>query len=191
MQHLRLLAAGLLSLAALGSAQALTVPVLPGSGWQEFVVDDPAFSIAGTDFAWHDPNGTGDIFFTFTVPAGQIGSLVVVDAGFAGDVFSVRANNAALSNTGAAVNSYPTPVFDYGLALTDARFSRNAYTFGAGNYTVTGALATSALDDLGAPLNSTVGALRLTVAPVPESSTLAMLLAGLGVLGLLARRRAV
>jgi hypothetical protein len=41
----------------------------------------------------------------------------------------------------------------------------------------------------GAPLNATIGDLRLTVAAVPEPETFALLLAGLGLVGFVARRR--
>jgi hypothetical protein len=192
MHHRQVLAAALLSLAALGSAHAVNVPVLPGSGWQEFVVDDPQYSIAGTDFAWHDLAGNGDVSFTFSVPVGQFGKLFVVDAIFGGDVFSVKSNGTQLANTSAAVNTYPNDaVADYDAAYADARFSKNLYGFSAGTYTITGSLFSSALDDVGQPLNSTLGALKLEIAPVPEASTLAMLLAGLGAVGMLTRRRAI
>lgn len=190
MQHRHHLAAALLSLAALSSAHAVDVTVLPGSGWQPFVVDDPQYSIPGTDFAWHDTTGGGDIAFKFTVAAGWTGTLLVTDAGYAGDVFSVKSNGAALAATTGGTDSFPDGVFDYDAASADPLFSKRSYVFAAGSYTITGALLRSAKDDTGADLNSTVGALKLEVAPVPEASTLAMLLAGLGAIGLLARRRA-
>jgi hypothetical protein len=199
MHHRHLLAAGLLSLAALSSAQATNVTVLAGSGWKEFTVVDPAYSLGNTDFSWLDFNDYSNISFSFTVAAGQIGLFTVVDAGFAGDRFTINmtgvdANGVAFSatgTTGAAVNTYPDGVFDYDAALADARFSKGQISFNPGTYTITGSLAFSALDDTGAPLNSTLGAVRLDIAAVPEASTLAMLMAGLGVVGLLARRRAV
>jgi hypothetical protein len=190
MQHRTLIAAGLLAVAGLTSAHAVTVAVSPGGGWQEFVVDDPQFSIAGSDLAWHDPEGNGDIFFTFTIAAGQIGTLTVVDAGFAGDRFHVVSNGVALADTAAAVNSYPIATAVLDDALADTNFSRGIYAFSAGSYTITGSLAVSALDDASAALNSTNGALELEVAAVPEAPTLSLLMAGLGVVGLLARRRA-
>jgi hypothetical protein len=190
MQHRTLLAASLLALAGLTSAHAVTVAVPPGGGWQEFVVDDPQYSIPGSDFAWHDPDGNGDIAFTFTIAAGQFGTLTVVDGGFSGDRFHVVSNSVALADTSAAVNSYPVATYAFDDALADANFSRGLYIFHAGSYTVTGSLAASALDDTLAALNSTSGALKLEVTAVPEAPTLAMLMAGLGVVGLLARRRA-
>jgi hypothetical protein len=191
MHHRHLLAAGLLSLAALSSAQATNVTVLAGSGWKDFFVADPAFNLGNTDFSWVDPNDFSKNVYSFTVAAGFYGTLTVVDAGFSGDVFSVVSNGSPLANTSAAVNSYPSAEGDYDLALANSNFSHGVYGFGPGTYTVTGALFSSALDDTGAALNATVGALKFDVAAVPEASTVAMLMAGLGVVGLLARRRAV
>lgn len=191
MHHRRLLATGLLSLLALSSAQATDFTLLPGSGWKDFFVADPAFNLGNADLSWVDPNNFSKVSYSFTVPAGSYGTLTVVDAGFAGDVFSVASNGASLANTSVATNSYPTAEGDYDLALANSDFSRGVYAFSAGTYTITGALFTSALDDAGNPINSTVGALKLEVSPVPEASTLVTLMAGLGMVGLLARRRAV
>jgi hypothetical protein len=47
------------------------------------------------------------------------------------------------------------------------------------------------VDASGVAFNSTIGGVNFTVTAVPEASTLAMLMAGLGLVGLLARRRAV
>jgi hypothetical protein len=191
MEHRHLLAAGLLALAAMGSAHATDVTLTPNGAWNEFFVVDPAFNLGNTDLSWIDINDYSKISFSFTVAAGFHATVTVVDGAFSGDVFTVSANGAALGNTSAAANSYPVSTLDYDAALASADFSRGVYGFHAGSYTVTGALFASALDGDGLPLNTTVGALKLEIAPVPEGSTLAMLLAGLGVVGLLARRRAV
>jgi hypothetical protein len=191
MKHRHLLAAGLLSLAAMGSAHATDVTLMPNGVWNEFFVIDPAYNLGNTDLSWVDITDYSKISFSFTVAAGFHATVTVVDGAFSGDVFTVASNGAALGNTSLAVNSYPDLTLDYDVALANSNFSRGVYGFGAGSYTVTGALLTSALDGEGLPLNATVGALKLEIAPVPEGSTLAMLLAGLGVVGRLARRRAV
>jgi hypothetical protein len=191
MEHRQLLAAGLLALAAMGSAHATDVALTPNGAWNEFFVVDPALNLGNTDLSWVDINDYSKISFSFTVAAGFHATVTVVDGAFSGDVFTVSSNGAALGNTSPAVNSYPVSTLDYDAALANADFSRGVYGFGAGSYTVTGALFASALDGDGLPLNATVGALKLEVAAVPEGSTLAMLMAGLGVLGLLVRRRAV
>jgi hypothetical protein len=162
-----------------------------GSGWHDFTVVDPSYSLGNTDLSWLDFNDFSNISFSFTVAPGFYGTVTVVDAGFSGDVFSVMSNGVALADTSAAVNSYPTSELDYDAALTNSNFSRGVYGFDAGSYTITGALLTSALNDSAGAINATVGALKLEVAAVPEASTLTMLMAGLGVVGLLARRRAV
>ncbi|MDP0941742.1 PEP-CTERM sorting domain-containing protein, partial [Klebsiella quasipneumoniae] len=62
----------------------------------------------------------------------------------------------------------------------------------AGNHSISGSLLQSVLVDVGAgPLNATVGALKLEVSAVPEPATLVSLLAGLGLIGLVVRRRSV
>jgi len=103
----------------------------------------------------------------------------------------VSSNGTPLQRTSAAAPSQPISTLDYDAALADANFSRGVYGFGPGAYTLTGALFSSALDGDGLPLNATVGALKLEIAPVPEVSTLGLLLAGLGVVGGLYRRRQV
>lgn len=188
-----LLATGLLALAGATGAQAVVAPpvtLLPlQAGWNTFDVDNLTAASAGLE--WIDIADGSALSFQFTVGAGQIGALTVVDAGFAGDRFDILVNGSALGTTTSAVNTYPVSfTLDFDAALADPRFSRGQWGFSAGTYTITGQLATSALDDLGAPLNATVGALMLTLAPVPEASTLAMLLAGLGLVGAAARRRA-
>lgn len=189
MKNRHLLCAGLLALAGFTNVEATTVIVLPNGSWNPFDISDIG-STAG-DLNWYDINDGSALSFSVTVAAGQIGTLTVVDAGFSGDMFSVSANGNALALTTAAVNSYPASIgLDFDGALADAKFSRGTYGLNAGTYLITGTLNFSALDDMGAPLNATVGALRLEVAPIPEASTLAMLLAGLGLVGGVVRRRA-
>jgi hypothetical protein len=191
MQNRKPFAAALLSLAALSSAHATDVTLTPNGAWNEFFIVDPAFNLGNTDLSWVDINDYSNIAFSFTVATGFHATVTVVDAAFSGDVFTVSSNGAALAPTSAAVNSYPASTLDYDAALANANFSRGIYGFDAGAYTITGGLLTSALDSDGAPLNATVGALKLEIAPVPEVSSLALLLAGLGAVGVLIRRRTV
>lgn len=171
------------------AAQATTIDLTPASGWQLFDVTPDLAADGG--LGWIDIGDGSALSFSFSVASGTRAVLTVVDGGFSGDVFSVSSNGSALPFTSAASNSYPDSVgLDFDAALAQARFSRNRYVFDAGTYSVSGALAASALDDLGAPINATVGAVQLQVSAVPEASTLASLLAGLGVLGFLLRRRA-
>jgi len=116
----------------------------------------------------------------------------VVDGGFAGDSFTLTNFGALFGATSAVA---PTTVdtaaefgYDFDAALADARFSNGSFTLGAGSYRIGGALAQSVSFD-GAPLNSTVGALRLVVSAVPEPGSVALLFAGLGLMASVARRR--
>ena len=184
------LAATLFTLAALTSAQATSVTLAPTGAWAEFFVVDPVFNLGNTDLAWVDLNDYSNISFNFTVAPGFHATVTVVDAGFSGDVFAVASNGVALLNTSVAPQSFPDSTLDQDAAQANPDFSRGVYGFGAGTYTITGALFSSALDGDNLPLNATVGALKLEVSPVPEASTLGLLLAGLGFIGALARRRA-
>lgn len=175
-----------LALAALAPAHAASLPA--DGTWAGFIVDGnlPPYSLN-----WVDDN-SGPLSFEFTVAAGYVATLTVVDAGFSGDRFAVYDGATLLGQTGAAVNgdvSGPT-VLSFDDALADSAFSRDVFTLGAGSHAITGWLSASTTDAIG-PLNATLGGVRLTVSPVPEPATVATLLLGLG-LGLLAaaRRRA-
>jgi hypothetical protein len=187
MKICRLLVAGAFALAAAAGAHATTVALSEGV-WQPFDVADPSYGLGNHDLSWIDINDASNLSFTFTIQTGQIGYLIVVDGAFSGDVFSVISNGVALADTSAATDSYPDSIgLDFDGALADSRYSRGTYTFGAGSYTVTGALAHSALDDTGAELNATVGAVRLQI---PEPTSLALMLAAGGAMTLTGRRRA-
>jgi hypothetical protein len=77
---------------------------------------------------------------------------------------------------------------DFDAALANASFSSGTFELKAGTYRIGGMLDQSVSFD-GVPLNSTVGALKLAVAPVPEPSTWAAMCAGLGLLAFMSRRR--
>lgn len=186
MQIRHWLAAGFLGCAL--SAQAADIPLAADGGWNSFDVSD--LLGPGDGLGWIDIDGDA-LSFSFTVATGFVGKLTVVDAVFSGDVFSVSANGVLLGNTSAAVDSYASGGnvgYDYDAALANSDYSRGVYNFAAGTYTVTGALVASAKDEFGQAINATNGALHLTVSAVPESSTVAMLLAGLGLLTVLRRR---
>lgn len=164
--------------------------------WNQFNVNDFDSLTAGVE--WIDnANTLSSTFgkalnFTFTIAAGSVGQLTVVDGALAGDTFKLMSNGSFLgSSSTVAVTDYFTAAdtgYDFNAALTNASFSQGVFSLGAGSYRISGVLDQSVMLE-GTPLNSTVGALRLTVAPVPEPSSFALMLAGLGLFGTIASRR--
>jgi PEP-CTERM motif len=181
--HRPLLAACLLAL----SAPSFAVPLVADGQWNIFDVDE--LSAASGDLGWIDIfNGGAPLSFEFDIAAGYFGTLTVVDGGFAGDRFTVKDGDTTLGMTSTSVSNTDVNIgLDFDAALADTAYSRASFTLAAGSHSIKGWLSQSALFD-GAPLNATVGALRLEVSAVPEPSALAMLLAGVGVLGFVARR---
>jgi hypothetical protein len=160
--------------------------------WYEFNVDDFSASSGGTE--WIDLYDGSALSFNFTIDSGYVGSLTVVDTGFAGDTFSVFNGTTLLGTTfsvpAGVYDANATAIVDPEVALADPSFSQKTFALGAGSYSINGALQQSVLLSAGgAPLNATIGDLRLTVAAVPEPDTLALLLAGLGLVGFVSRRR--
>lgn len=181
------LAAGVLAAAALvgwGQAQATTVSVLPGN-WYDFNVDD-LLAPAASPLAWIDYNNNSLLSFSFSIGAGNFGTLTVVDAVTAGDRFTVLSNGALLGTTTLTGTSNINVGYNYAAALANPAFSRGIYTLAAGSYSITGVMLANADG-----INITQGGLRLDVSPIPEAASSVMLLLGLAALGLLARRRAV
>jgi hypothetical protein len=179
---------GALALAAAFAvpAHATSVALAADGQWNEFTVDSFTAQSFGTE--WIDFADGSPLTFTFTIGAGRTGTLSVLDAGFAGDTFTVTNFGASLGTTASvAQGSIGGDAKGLDDAWGDASFSRGVFTLGAGTYSVSGTLLQSVLDDGGFDLDSTNGAVRLSV--VPESSPLAMLLAGAGLVGFIARRR--
>ncbi len=166
--------------------------------WQRFDVSDLDAVSGGTE--WIDDSNTlaagfgSPLTFSFTIGAGQVGQLTVVDAGFAGDTFLLFNAGVALAPTSAvALTSFdtaPSVGDDFEAALANASFSRAVLTLGAGSYQVSGRLDQS-VQAGGLPLNSTSGGVQLTVSAVPEPATGLAMLAGLGLMGLRMRNRAL
>lgn len=171
------------------SAQAANQPLAADGQWNLFAVSDAGSQSGGTE--WIADDGSA-LQFHFDVAAGFVARLTVVDGVFAGDTFTVTDNGLAIGGTSAvptqSYDSAPGVGYDFDAALADPRFSSATFTLGAGSHVISGALAQSVLLD-GAPLNSTEGALRLTISAVPEASTTLSLLAGLGLFAIGALRR--
>ncbi|MCV2370104.1 PEP-CTERM sorting domain-containing protein [Roseateles oligotrophus] len=179
----------------LSSAQAATLAA--DGSWYEFLVNaelTPVNSPNSLDWlvGFDDPSPA---HFTFTIDAGFVGSLTVLDTGISGDRFIVKNMGAAIGETSVGVDGDPllegSSIADFNTALANPDFSRAVYTLEAGSYDISGGLSYSVKLD-GSPMNVSTGGLQLTVAAVsavPESSTLASLLAGLSLLSLALRRK--
>ncbi len=193
MRQLLKFTSALILACGVAQAQATTTPIAPDT-WYEFNVD--SLSAASGGLEWIDLNGTvaGNApsqSFTFTIANGFFGSLTVVDRGFAGDTYSVR-NGSSLLGTTNAVTQFELSAapfeFDADLALANASFSKAVFTLSEGTYSISGSLLQSVLDGT-APLNATLGSLQLNVSPIPETSSLAMFMAGIALMGAVTRRR--
>ena len=184
------IAAALLACGAVSSAHATLVNLSTNGSWNQFDITPDLASDGG--LGWIDLNDGSALSFQFTVDAGNEAVLTVVDTGASGDRFSVSINGVAQAVTSAAVNSYPSTIGQdaFDVAFGNADYSRGFYVLGAGSYTVTGSLFSSALDDSSAALNSTSGGLKVEVSQVPLPAAAWLMLSGLGALGLRLRRRA-
>jgi len=175
------------ALCAAGVAHATVTPLAVSGQWYEFDVDDVQAQSNGVE--WIDYSDGSALSFTFTIAAPT--ELRVVDAGFAGDSFNVTVNGISQLTSAVPTTTYSptrTAITNFDAAWADTGFSRGSWLLTApGTYTVTGVLAQSVTNG-GAPLNATIGAVML--AAVPEPGTWALLLAGLAVIGVIARRRA-
>lgn len=184
------LVALVLAAAFCAPATATNVTLNADGAWQEFTVAEDIATSGGT--GWIDFADGSPLTFGFTIAAGSIGIFSVVDSGFAGDTFFLTNNGTVFGQTssvpiGSAVGD-TADTFD--AAFANPAYSRGIFTLGAGNYSISGLLAQSVIGDDGAAVNSTNGAVRLSlVAAVPEPSTYAFLLAGIGAIGFAVRRR--
>jgi len=167
---------------------ATTVPLSADGQWSSFTVDNLVAPSFGT--RWIDYTDGSALSFSFTIGAGQVGTLTVVDGGFAGDTFSVTNFGSLLGTTSSVpLGTTSGPVAtDFDAALADTSFSRGVFALGSGSYSISGRLDQS-VTDAGLPLFATEGGVSLAVAPVPEPSPYAFILAGLGLTLLIARRR--
>jgi hypothetical protein len=186
----QLMAAALAAAAVIAApAHATSVALAADGGWNEFDVD----SFLAQDFGngWIDESNGSALNFTFTIAQGSVGTLTIVDAGFAGDTFTVTNGGTLLGATSAVPvgNVDGSLEFDFDAALANPAYSQGVFKLGAGTYSIGGSLLQSVLDDSGAALDATNGAVRLSVSAIPEPSSSALMLGGFAALALLARRR--
>jgi len=187
----QLMAVALAAAAVIAAPAHATTVALPADGsWSEFTVDSFVGPAYGT--AWVDYTNGSPLSFSFTIATGDVGTLRVIDLGFAGDTFTVTNQGAVLGTTSGVAqgNVDGVVISDYAAALANPAYSHGVFTLGAGTYSISGSLLQSVFDNYaGVDLDSTTGAVSLTTAAVPEASNAAMLLGGLAAVALLARRR--
>ncbi|HSX51670.1 MAG TPA: hypothetical protein VLF09_11960 [Cellvibrio sp.] len=162
--------------------------IVPVDGdWYAFDVD-PLFSQSGgaewIDAQVDDAQGyVGDgsaLVFSFSLTAARV--LNVVDAGISGDIFSVLINGVEYSSSAVAADSGLFAGVDFDSAWAANEFSRLSVWLAPGDYTVSGLLTRSAIDDAGEPYMASVGGLRIS--EVNEPGMLVLLGLALGLLGL-------
>ena len=187
----QLMAVALAAAAVIAAPAHATTVALPADGsWSEFTVDSFVGPAYGT--AWVDYTNGSPLSFSFTIATGDVGTLRVIDLGFAGDTFTVTNQGAVLGTTSGVAqgNVDGVVISDYAAALANPAYSHGVFTLGAGTYSISGSLLQSVFDNYaGVDLDATTGAVSLTTAAVPEASNAAMLLGGLAAFALLARRR--
>jgi hypothetical protein len=189
MKHLnKILLVTSLALGLTAQAQATTQSLAADGQWQEFNVSDYDALSHGKE--WIDFNNTNDagfgsaLSFNFTIANGYVGTLTVVDGGFSGDQFQILNNGVTFGQTSATTAMGSDSSMNFAANLANADYSHGTYLLGAGTYSITGNLLSTTQD-----FSATAGALKLEVAPVPEPETYAMLLAGLGLMAAIGRRR--
>jgi hypothetical protein len=173
--------------AALLSAATFAAPIDADGQWHAFDVDD--FSAVSGGLEWIDLDGHA-LHFSFTTSTPTV--LRVVDAGaYSGDQFEIfnHGSSLGLTSVGSAGGSI-APLSNFDAAFADhAHFSYAQLLLQPGSYDLGGVLRVSAVDEFGAPLNATVGAVSLAAVPLPAPGLLLSTTGAL--LGLTLRRRSV
>lgn len=167
-------------------AQAEASTLVADGAWNAFDVDSSVSNSGNLEWIDLDNNA---LSFDFTLSG--VALLEVVDGGFAGDRFDVYDNGVLLDQTSFAGNTYPNSVgIDFDQAFADNNYSRGIFKLGVGSHSITGILSQSALDNTGAAINATVGAVRIvTLTSVPLPAAAWLYLTGTALMGFVSRRR--
>lgn len=172
------------------SINANATEIVPATGnWYFFDVDEVISQSGGTE--WIDAQvddslgyaGDGSAL-TFSFSLTNSAFLNLVDAGLAGDVFTLVVNGVEHASSAVAANSTAFIGTDFDAAWSMPEFSRLSLLLTPGVYQVTGFLNQSAIDEYGSPYLATVGGLQIVDVDEPGL----FVLFGLGVLLLLSRR---
>jgi hypothetical protein len=165
----RLAVAAGFALAASAPAGAATLAV--DSRWL-------TFDFGATGSAWSDFLTGNPLTFTFTLTDAAF--LNVVDGGLTGDRFEVFNATTSLGLTSLPGDAGQMSVIDdFDTAFADGRWSRATFLLAPGSYEIRGLAVAS-------PHGGGIGGVQLTVIPLPGA--LALMLGGLALGGLVARR---
>ena len=123
---------------------------------------------------------------TFSFSLTRSAFLNVVDAGLAGDVFTLLINGHNHTGSSVAADSSAYAGLDFGAAWAAPEFSRLSILLAPGFYTVTGFLNQSAADEYGVPYLATAGGLQIVNVVEPGI----VVLFGMGLFLLFLRRKA-
>lgn len=177
----------LLSAVSAGVSATVINPV--NNSWYLFDVDNLVSQSGGTEWidAQEDESlgyiGDGSpLTFSFSLTRSSI--LNLVDAGISGDTFSLLINDEHVTSSAVGADSGIFVGADLESAWSTAAFSRLSILLTPGDYTVTGFLNQSAVDELGSPYFTTVGGLQIVEADEPSL----LILLGVAMLVLILRR---
>ncbi len=190
MRNNLLLIASLLLVGVMSTSVSAT-EIHPVKGnWYLFDVDEVVSLSGGTE--WIDAQNdellgySGDgsaLTFSFSLTNSAL--LNLVDAGLAGDVFTLLINGINYTSSTVAASSAAYVGIDLDAAWVASEFSRLSVLLAPGDYTVTGFLKQSAADEYGSPYLATVGGLKIV--DVDESGIFALF--GIGAFMLLFNRQ--
>jgi hypothetical protein len=176
--------AGILALSA-GSVFAGAVAT--DGSWTEFqfgVVGTFASGCSGACLATVNPVASQVAGSPWTFSGAAV--LTVTDLFLEGDQFQVFDNSVSLGDTSVPLNTGLNPCTNnIGCALANSDYSTGVFDVGGGDHSIT-------IEVIQNALGSANGAAALSVdaAPTPEPGTMVLFGAGLGLLGLVRRRRA-
>lgn len=173
------------------SASASATEIYPvNNNWYLFDVDTLVSQSSGTE--WIDAQEDESLGYigdgsplTFSFSLAKSSFLNLIDAGISGDIFSLSINGEHYTTSAVAADSGVFMGNDLDVAWSTAAFSRLSLLLAPGDYTVTGFLHQSAVDEFGSPYFATLGGLKIVETDEPDL----LLLLGIGMLTVALRRR--